>query len=112
MVPAAVVTSTLAAPAAPAGVVAVIWVSLLKAKLAVAPPIFTAVAPVKLVPVMVTDAPPAVGPEGGLMAVTVGAEAGRPVRWMVAVASVKGLPLESQGPPSCRLFRQALLADA
>ena len=35
-------------------------------------PNFTAVAPVKLVPVMVTVVPPAVGPELGLTAVTVG----------------------------------------
>ena len=33
----------------------------------------TAVAPVKLVPVMVTDVPPAGGPLVGLMPVTVGA---------------------------------------
>ena len=36
-------------------------------------PNFTAVAPVKLVPVIVTVVPPAVGPEVGLTAVTVGA---------------------------------------
>ena len=33
----------------------------------------TAVAPVRLVPVMVTEVPPAVGPEVGLTPVTVGA---------------------------------------
>ena len=37
------------------------------------PPNVTAVAPVKLVPVMVTDVPPAAGPEFGLTLVTVGA---------------------------------------
>jgi hypothetical protein len=37
------------------------------------PPIVTAVAPVKLVPVMVTLVPPAVGPLLGLMPVTAGA---------------------------------------
>ena len=36
-------------------------------------PNFTAVAPVKLVPVTVTEVPPVVGPEVGLTAVTVGA---------------------------------------
>ena len=35
-------------------------------------PNFTAVAPVKLVPVTATDVPPVVGPEAGLTAVTVG----------------------------------------
>jgi len=35
-------------------------------------PNFTAVAPVKLVPVMVTDVPPLVGPAFGLTPVTVG----------------------------------------
>ena len=38
-------------------------------------PKWTAVAPVKLVPVMVTDVPPAWGPLFGLTAVTVGAAA-------------------------------------
>jgi len=36
-------------------------------------PNLTAVAPVKLVPVMVTDVPPAAGPDIGEIAVTVGA---------------------------------------
>ena len=39
------------------------------------PPNLTSVAPVKLVPVMVTLVPPAVGPEFGLTLVTVGAAA-------------------------------------
>ena len=37
-----------------------------------ADPKLTALTPVKLVPVMVTDVPPAVGPDTGLTAVTVG----------------------------------------
>ena len=36
-------------------------------------PNMTALAPVKLVPVMVTEVPPAGGPAGGLTPVTVGA---------------------------------------
>ena len=40
---------------------------------AAAPPRVTLVAPVKLVPVMVSDWPPAIGPVDGLMDVTVGA---------------------------------------
>ena len=42
---------------------------------AACPPMVTAVAPVKSVPVMVTDVAPAAGPEVGEMLVTVGAEA-------------------------------------
>ena len=73
LVPPGVVTSTLAVPALPAGVVAVIEVELTTVKLGtVAPPIVTAVAPVKPVPVMVTDCPPASGPDDGLIAVTSG----------------------------------------
>ena len=52
---------------------AVIWVALLTVKLvAVVAPNLTAVAPVRLVPVIVTLVPPAVGPAVGLTEVTVG----------------------------------------
>ena len=57
----------------PAGEVAVIWVSETTVKVAAAVPKSTAVAPVKSVPVMVTEVPPAVGPAFGLTEVTVGA---------------------------------------
>jgi len=73
LVPADVVTKTLALPTVPAGVVAVIVVSLTTTKLAVAPPMVTAVAPVKLVPVMVTVVPPDAGPLVAVTLVTVGA---------------------------------------
>jgi len=57
----------------PAGLVAVIWVSLLTVKLlAAAPPNETPVAPVKPEPLMVTLVPPAAGPLDGLMPDTVG----------------------------------------
>ena len=70
-----VVTSTLAAPAAPAGVVAVIVVALETWNEATAaPPMLTLVALVKPVPVIVTDCPPPVGPDEGEIAVTVGAD--------------------------------------
>ena len=73
-VPLGVVTSTLAVPAVPAGVVAVIEVALTTVTpVAAVPPMVTAVAPVKSVPVIVTDCPPASGPDDGLMAVNVGA---------------------------------------
>ena len=74
LVPPGVVTVTSTVPAVPAGAVAVIWVALLTVKLvaAVAPKL-TALAPVKLVPVIVTEVPPAVGPAVGLTPVTVGA---------------------------------------
>ena len=76
LVPLGVVTVTSTAPAACAGEVAVIEVALTTAKLAAAvPPNDTAVAPVKLLPVMVTLVPPAIGPAFGLTALTVGAAA-------------------------------------
>ena len=74
LVPLGVVTNTLAVPALPAGVVAVMVVVFpTVTAVAAVPPIVTAVAPVKSVPVMVTDCPPASGPDDGLMDVTVGA---------------------------------------
>ena len=74
LVPLGVVTNTLAVPALPAGVVAVMVVALTTVTpVAAVPLIVTAVAPVKLVPMMVTDCPPASGPDDGLMDVTVGA---------------------------------------
>ena len=73
LVPPAVVTVMSTVPL-PAGDVAVICVAPLTVnELALAAPNFTAVAPVKLVPVMVTLVPPAVVPLFGLIAVTVGA---------------------------------------
>jgi hypothetical protein len=64
-------------PAAPPGLVAEIDVALLTAKLAAATaPKLTAVAPLRFVPVMVTDVPPAAGPELGTTDVTVGAGGG------------------------------------
>ena len=72
-VPLGVVTSTLAVPALPAGVVAVMVVAFTTVTaVAAVPPIVTAVAPVKFVPVRVTDCAPASGPDVALMDVTVG----------------------------------------
>ena len=71
--PPVVVTTTLAVPAVPAGVVAVIDVALTTDTLVAAvPPILTVAPEMKLVPVMVTLVPPAVVPLLGLMLVTVG----------------------------------------
>ena len=73
-VPPGVVTRTLAVPAVPAGVVAVMEVAFTTTTLvAAAPPRVTLVAPVKLVPVMVTAWPPADEPVDGLIALTEGA---------------------------------------
>jgi hypothetical protein len=59
----------LAVPAEPAGVVAVIEVALTTTTfVAAAPPMVTLVAPVKPVPEIVIDWPPAVEPVDGLMA--------------------------------------------
>ena len=68
------VTTTLTAPAACAGVVAVIDVALTTFTLVAAVPPKLTVAPVrKPVPVMATEVPPAVVPEVGEIEVTVGA---------------------------------------
>ncbi len=68
-----VVTVTSTLPAAPDGEVAVIWFAETKEKEAAAVvPNVTAVAPVKLLPAMVTAVPPVVGPLEGVTAVTVG----------------------------------------
>ncbi len=67
----AVVTVTSTVPL-PAGLVAVIWVSLLNVKLATVEPNETPVASVKPEPVMVTLVPPAADPLVGLMLVTDG----------------------------------------
>ena len=73
LVPAEVVTSTLAVPAVPAGATHVSVVGFVTTTLVAAvPPMVTPVAPVKLVPVSVTLVPPAVLPVLGEMAVTVG----------------------------------------
>ncbi len=73
LVPDGVVTVTSTGPAAPAGLVAEIEVSLLTVELVAAvPPKLTAVAAAKLVPVMVTEVPPAVGPLLGATELTVG----------------------------------------
>ena len=75
-VPPGVVTTTFTKPAELAGVVAVIEVALTTVTpVAAMPPNATDVAPVKLVPVIVTLVPPAVVPEFGLTLVTVGTAA-------------------------------------
>jgi hypothetical protein len=73
LVPPGVVTVTSTAPSVLGGAVAAIEVELLTVKLAAAVPKFTAVAPVKLVPVRVTLVDPVLCPEVGLSPVTVGA---------------------------------------
>ena len=72
-VPPAVVTSTLFAPALPAGVTAVTLVADFTTTLVAAtPPTVTLVAPVRFVPVIVIDVPPRVEPLVGLTDVIVG----------------------------------------
>jgi hypothetical protein len=78
-VPADVVTVTSTAPVDPAGALAVSEVAELTLnEVAATEPNLTAVAPVKPVPVTVTEVPPAVGPEDGLTEVTVGVLGGGP----------------------------------
>lgn len=70
--PLAVMTETLTVPRLFAGVTAVMVVPLTTVKLRAAVlPNLTAVAPVRLVPVIVTEVPPAVGPLLGETNVTV-----------------------------------------
>ena len=74
LVPPAVVTFTWTVPALPAGAIAVMLVFEVTVKLeAAVVPKLTAVAPLKLVPLIVTDVPPAVEPELGEIPVIVGA---------------------------------------
>ncbi len=78
LVPPPVVTVTSTAPGVPAGAVAVMEPGLftVKAVAGFPDPKSTVVAPVKLVPVMVTVVPPVLGPDEGLTPVTVGAGGG------------------------------------
>ena len=71
--PPTVDTSILTAPAVCAGVVVVMLVALTTVKLTAVPPMVTAVAPAKSVPVMVMLVPPAADPAEGETLVTVGA---------------------------------------
>lgn len=71
--PSTVVTVMSTVPFDEAGVTAVIDVSEFTVKLAETVPKSTADAPVKPVPVIVMDVPPATDPVGGVTAVTVGA---------------------------------------
>ena len=76
LVPPGAVTVTCTVPAAREGRVAVMEVADVTVNRAAFPgPKLTAVAPVKVVPVMTTDVPPEVGPRFGATAVTVGATA-------------------------------------
>jgi len=73
-VPLGVVINTLTIPADLADMIAVIVVEFTTVKLATETlPIVTAVAPVKLVPVIVMEVPPNVDPPDGEMLATVGA---------------------------------------
>jgi hypothetical protein len=77
-----VITATVTVPVASGGEVAVMDVLEFTVKLAAGVvPKRTALAPVKSVPVSVSDVPPAVLPVDGLRLVTVGAEAAVKVYW-------------------------------
>ncbi len=67
------VTVTSTVPALALGEVAVIEVALSAVMVPAEAPKLTVVAPLRLVPVMVTLVPPAVGPDDGLTPETVGA---------------------------------------
>ena len=72
LVPTDVVTVTSTMPAAWAGLVTEIELSLFTVGVAVLPPKLTEVAPVNPLPVMFTRVPPPVEPEAGLTWVTAG----------------------------------------
>ena len=87
LLPPGVVTTTLDLPVLPAGVVQVAVVLLVTLNvLQATPPTLMAVAPLRLVPVIVMDVPPKVIPLFGEMAVTEGA-AKETVMFTVAVAA-------------------------
>ena len=94
MPPAVVVTVTSTTPAARAGEVAEIDVSLLKVTpVAGVPPKATVAPLVKLVPVIVTSVPPPMGPMLGLMLETVGATTSSLVIVPVALAVPRVAPV-------------------
>src|SRR5712692_1387328 len=76
-------------PAAPPGLVATMAVSEITVKLAAVVPNFTPVAPVNVLPIIVTASPPAALPLVAVTAVTLGNEAALYVNWSpVPVADV------------------------
>src|SRR5487761_2529426 len=84
LVPPGVTTRTSTVPATWAGLMAVMWLSLITVGVVPMPPKLTEVAPVKPLPNIVTSVPPEVGPVAGLTAVTVGPEPY--VNWSAEVA--------------------------
>jgi len=93
LVPFGVLTITLTPPLpAPGGEVTAICVAEVTAKVAAVDPKCTAVAPVKLVPVIVTEVPPAGEPVLGAMPVTAGPGPAAAARvselWVVTVTSI------------------------
>jgi hypothetical protein len=81
------VTSTM--PTLPAGEVAEMLLALTEAGVTCVPPKLTAVAPLKPVPVIVTEVPPVTGPYEGAMALTTGG--GAYVNWVGLVALPPGV---------------------
>ena len=118
LVPPAVVAVTFTAPAAWAGVVAVIWVPapLTDTPVAAVPPKDT-LAPARLVPVNVTAVPPAVVPELGAIVVSAGvagaglsAELPGYVRALISTRLLNPSPSESRFSIAAKL--RLLLAYA
>jgi hypothetical protein len=98
LVPSGVVTVTLTDPAASAGEVAVIEVSEFSLNVAEVDPKSTAVAPVKPLPVIVTDVPPVYGPDPGLTDVTVGGVKVKVSAGPVALVPLGVVTVTSTGP--------------
>ena len=96
--PPAAVTITSTVPADSAGEVAVMEVvPTTVTPVAATVPNFTVLPALKLVPVMVTEVPPVVGPVLGVTLVTVGAGGGAPVEALRAMADGRGGPRRGLG---------------
>lgn len=101
--PADVVTTPLAGPAAWAGVVAVICVAESTVKLVTGcPPMVTAVAPVRSVPVITTPVPPAIGPDAGEILLIEGAMGELAPHVTVACTSLQDWKMSSKHTPHNR----------
>src|SRR3989442_7788758 len=99
------VTTTSAAPATCAGVVALSCVALTKlTPVATAPPTVTVAVASKFVPLIVIAVPPLVGPEVGLTPVTVGGGGAMYMNWSAALVALDWPPtvtITSNVPATC-----------
>lgn len=98
--PVATTTTSFAAPAVPAGVVAVILMAVLVNTVAVTPPTFRLLTPNKFVPAIVIVVPPSVGPLGGVTLAMVGSPIVLYVNAAAAVAEPLGVVTTTSFAPT------------